>query len=61
MLSRAKDEEREFIMMALVQMYENLSARTFSRIMDAKTDGNKTKEQVVYDILAESFDKEIKK
>ena len=47
--------------MALVQMYENLSARTFSRIMDAKTDGNKTKEQVVYDILAESFDKEIKK
>ena len=61
MLSRAKDEEREFIMMALVQMYENLSARTFSRIMDAKTDDNKTKEQVVYDILAESFDKEIKK
>ena len=61
MLSKAKDDERELTMMLLVQMYENMSARTYSSIIDAKSEGNRTKEQVVFDILTEVFEKESKK
>jgi hypothetical protein len=61
MLSKAKEDERELTMMLLVQMYENMSARTYSSIIDAKSEGNRTKEQVVFDILTEVFEKESKK
>lgn len=54
-LTSVSIDQRDFVMKLLLQMYDNLSARTFSLIMDAKSDGNRTKEQVVFDILEKAY------
>ncbi len=55
--SSAKMDERESVVQTLITMYDSLTSRTYSRIIDAKGQGNKTKEQVIYDILKDVYDK----
>lgn len=57
MLNKAKEEDREVVKQNLVDMYDNLTSRTYSRINEAKGQGNKTKEQVIHAILKDAYDK----
>lgn len=57
MLNKAKEEDREVVKQNLIDMYDNLTSRTYSRIIDAKGQGNKTKEQVIHAILKDAYDK----
>ena len=57
MMNKAIAEDREVVKQNLIDMYDNLTSRTYSRIIDAKGQGNKTKEQVIYDILKDAYDK----
>lgn len=59
MLNKAKEEDREVVKQNLVDMYDNLTSRTYSRIIEAKGQGNKTKEQVIHAILKDAYDKVI--
>jgi hypothetical protein len=57
MMNKAKEEDREVVKQNLVDMYDNLTSRTYSRINEAKGQGNKTKEQVIHAILKDAYDK----
>ena len=57
MLNKAKEEDREVVKQNLIDMYDNLTSRTYSRIIVAKSQGNKTKEQVIHAILKDAYDK----
>ena len=57
MMNKAIAEDREAVKQKLIDMYDNLTARTYSRIIDAKGQGNKTKEQVIHAILKDAYDK----
>ena len=55
--NKAKYEDRETVTKKLIGMYDSLSSRTYSQIIDAKKQGNKTREQVIYGILKDAYDK----
>jgi hypothetical protein len=57
MLNKPKEEDREVVKQNLIDMYDNLTSRTYSRIIEAKGQGNKTKEQVIHAILKDAYDK----
>jgi len=57
MMNKAKEEDREVIKQNLIDMYDNLTSRDYSRIIAAKSQGNKTKEQVIHAILKDAYDK----
>jgi len=59
MMNKAIAEDREAVKQKLIDMYDNLTARTYSRIIEAKGQGNKTKEQVIHAILKDAYDKVI--
>lgn len=52
-----KAEVREAVMQKLICMYDNLTFRVYSRIIEAKSQGDKTKEQVISSILKDTYDK----
>jgi len=57
-------EQREDASKQLVQMYTNLDALTFARIMDARSGQNRTKAEIVHEILKtalEKMDKQLNK
>jgi hypothetical protein len=57
MMNKAKEEDREVVKQNLIDMYDNLTSRTYPRIIEAKGQGNKTKEQVIHAILKDAYDK----
>ena len=56
-LNKVSSDQRENESKKLVEMYSNLDALTFSRIMDARSDEKRSKVDIVYGILQVAFDK----
>lgn len=56
-LNKVSSNQRENESKKLVEMYSNLDALTFSKIMDARSDENRSKVDIVYRILQVAYDK----